>query len=173
MVDAVLFVIVATTAVAGGVGVVMARNPVYSAMGLLATMFSLAVAYVVHLAHFVAFVQVIVYAGAVMTLFLFVIMLIGVDRSEDTSESLPAQRLLVILLTGLIAGIAGILFFAVGFEWVGPDPASLSPSGTIEALSTELFAGWLLPVLSTALLLTISAVGALALAYFRPTRRTP
>jgi len=172
MVEAALFVIVATTAVAGGLGVVMARNPVYSAMGLLATMFSLAVAYVVHLAHFVAFVQVIVYAGAVMTLFLFVIMLIGVDRSEDTTESLPAQRALVMLLGGLIAAIAGVLFFAVGFEWVVPDPTPISPGGTIEAISTELFTGWVLPVLSTALLLTIGAVGALALAYFRPIRRT-
>ena len=64
-------------------------------MGLLATLFSVAVLYVVQLAHLVAAVQVIVYAGAVMTLFLFVIMLIGVDKSESIDERLPRQRLWV------------------------------------------------------------------------------
>ena len=62
---------------------VWARNPVYSALGLMLTLFSVAVFYVSNGAHFVAAVQVIVYAGAVMTLFLFVIMLIGVDQAED------------------------------------------------------------------------------------------
>ena len=72
--------------------VIRARNPVYAAMGLLATLFSMAVLYVLNLAHFVAAVQIIVYAGAVMTLFLFVIMLIGVDKAEDLSETIPHQR---------------------------------------------------------------------------------
>ena len=92
MVEAVLFVLMALGALAGAVTVVVARNTVYSAMGLLATLFSVAVLYVVQLAHLVAAVQVIVYAGAVMTLFLFVIMLIGVDKSESIDERLPRQR---------------------------------------------------------------------------------
>ena len=76
----VLFVIFAVAAVAGALAVVFSRNPIYSAIGLLATMVSLAVFYVVQSAQFVAMVQIIVYAGAVMTLFLFVIMFIGVDQ---------------------------------------------------------------------------------------------
>ena len=95
MVETVLFVIAALAALTGAVTVVLARNPIYSAVGLLGTMFSVAVLYVVQLAHLVAAVQMIVYAGAVMTLFLFVIMLIGVDKEEKRVEPLPRQRLWV------------------------------------------------------------------------------
>ncbi|MFQ5966847.1 MAG: NADH-quinone oxidoreductase subunit J [Acidimicrobiia bacterium] len=172
MIEAILFVILASVAVAGALAVVLARNPVYSAMGLLATMFALAVFYVVHLAHFVAAVQVIVYAGAVITLFLFVIMLIGVDRAEDTTESLPGQRKLVIALVAVTGVVAAALTFAAPFDWVAPEIGGEAPNGTIEAVSTVLFSEWLVPVIGTALLLTIGAVGALSLAYFRP-RREP
>ena len=88
MVETVLFVIFAITALYGAISMVWARNPVYSALGLMLTMFSLAVFYVSNAGHFVAVVQVIVYTGAVMTLFLFVIMLIGVDKAEDRSEDI-------------------------------------------------------------------------------------
>ncbi|MFB3051568.1 MAG: NADH-quinone oxidoreductase subunit J, partial [Acidimicrobiia bacterium] len=81
MAESILFVLMAVGALVGAVTIVAARNPVYSAMGLLGTLFSVAVLYVLQLAHLVAAVQVIVYAGAVLTLFLFVIMLIGVDKS--------------------------------------------------------------------------------------------
>lgn len=165
MIEAVLFVVLGATAVAGALGVVLAKNPVYSAMGLLATMFSLAVFYVIHLAHFVAAVQVIVYAGAVVILFLFVIMLIGVDRIEDTSERLPTQRRLVTGIVGVIVAVSALLAFAVDFRWVTPSPGTTN--GTIEAISTQLFSGWVLPVIATALLLTIGAVGAVALAFYR------
>ena len=86
MTEVVIFALFAATAIGGALLMVLARNPVYSAIGLLTTMFSIAVFYVMQDAHFVAAIQVLVYAGAVMTLFLFVIMLIGVDRSEDTTE---------------------------------------------------------------------------------------
>ena len=76
-VELALFVIFAALAIAGALAVVFSRNPIHSAIGLLATMVSLAVFYVVQFAQFVAMVQVIVYAGAVLTLFLFVIMFIG------------------------------------------------------------------------------------------------
>jgi NADH-quinone oxidoreductase subunit J len=87
MVELIVFALMAAASLAGGVTVIKARNPVYSAMGLLATLFAVAVLYVLQLAHFVAAVQVIVYAGAVMTLFLFVIMLIGVDKDDNTAET--------------------------------------------------------------------------------------
>ena len=108
MVETVLFVIAALAALAGAVTVVLARNPIYSAVGLLGTLFSVAILYVVQLAHLVAAVQVIVYAGAVMTLFLFVIMLIGVDKEEKRIEPLPRQRLWV----GILAGV--VILFAAG-----------------------------------------------------------
>lgn len=169
MVEALLFVVMAIAAIAGAVTVVAARNPVYSAMGLLGTLFSVAVLYVLQLAHLVAAVQVIVYAGAVLTLFLFVIMLIGVDKSETRDEKLPHQRVFV-------GGIAGaIVLLAVGvtvlgnFDWV-PAGGLITPNaanGTIQAVAEPLFTEWVLAFEATALLLTIAAAGAIALAHYR------
>jgi NADH-quinone oxidoreductase subunit J len=170
MVEALLFVTMAIAALAGAVTVVVARNTVYSAMGLLATLFSVAVIYVVQLAHLVAAVQVIVYAGAVMTLFLFVIMLIGVDMTEDTDERLPRQRLWVGSLAGLIIILVVVVTVSGDFSWV---PAAASQTiaeatnGTVQAIAEPLFTDWVLAFEATALLLTIAAAGAIALAQVR------
>jgi len=162
--ETVLFVIFGVFALAGAVIMVWARNPVYSAMGLMLTMFSIAVFYVSNSAHFVAAVQVIIYAGAVMTLFLFVIMLIGVDKAENRSENLPVQRplaLTLIVLFGAGVVIAGRLAWTTGVR----NP--LNPvNGTVEAIGNELFRRWLLPFEITALLLIVAAAGAIALALF-------
>lgn len=175
MVEALLFVVMAIAALAGAVTVVVARNPIYSAIGLLGTLFSVAVLYVIQLAHFVAAVQVIVYAGAVMTLFLFVIMLIGVDKSESTEENLPMQRIWVGVLAVVVILFAGGVTLAGNFEWVVPQPtATISGApisepvnGTIQAIAEPLFTEWVLAFEATALLLTIAAAGAIALAHFR------
>lgn len=168
VVETVIFVLMGAAALAGALTVVLAKNPVYSAMGLLGTLLAFAVLYVVNLAHMVAAVQVIVYAGAVMTLFLFVIMLIGVDREEDTSERLPMQRRLVGVLAGLFVVAAGVLAISDRFAWTPVAPAdAVTPNGTIQALGERLFTDWVLAFEVTALLLTIAAAGAIALAYFR------
>ena len=158
----VVFVIFAIAAVAGAITLVSARNPVYSAMGLLLTMFSMAVFYVLNDAHFVAVVQVIIYAGAVMTLFLFVIMLIGVDKEESREEKIPFQRPLVALLSG---GLILLVLLAGRTAWVVFDTGN-APVGTIENIADELFGTWMLPFQATILLLTIAAVGSLALARY-------
>ncbi len=167
MIELLLFAVLGLTSLAGAATVVLARNPVHAAMGLLGTLFSLAVIYVINLAHLVAAVQVIVYAGAVMTLFLFVIMMIGVDQAEDTGETLPRQRLyigllsLAIVVTGGVLAIGGRFAWAPGSQGVAPIP------GPIEDLADRLFSTWVLPFEATALLLTIAAAGAIALAYYR------
>ncbi|MDP8959401.1 MAG: NADH-quinone oxidoreductase subunit J, partial [Actinomycetota bacterium] len=165
--ELVLFVIFGSLALTGALTVVFARNPVYSALGLMLAMLSLAVFYVVHLAHFIAAVQVIVYAGAVVTLFLFVIMMIGVDSREEPAERLPFQRPL--------AGVLGAAFLAAlllagRFSWItvpSQAPLSTAANGTIEAISEQLFTEWLLPFEVASLLLVIAAVAAVALAFFR------
>lgn len=168
MVELVLFAVLAAAALAGALSVVFARNPVYAAMGLLATLFALGVFYVVQLAHMVAAVQIIVYAGAVMTLFLFVIMLIGVDRAEDTSETLPYQRQLLGGLAVLLVLLGGGLAVGGRFSWVpAARPGAEIPNGTVQAIAERLFTDWVLAFEVTALLLTIAAAGAIALAYFR------
>lgn len=165
MAEVIVFLIFGGVAVAGAVSMVGARNPVYSAIGLLSTMFSIAVMYVLLDAHFVAAVQVIIYAGAVMTLFLFVIMLIGVDKSDPYGTQVPAQRLLTwVVALGLFAAIA----LAGSAAWVTGigNPASPDLNGTIENVANELFGTWTIVFLSTVMLLTIAALGTIALAYF-------
>lgn len=169
--EAIVLVFMGITSIAGAVTVVMARNPVYAGMGLLGTMLSLAVIYISQLAHFVAVIQIIVYAGAVITLFLFVIMLIGVDKSEDTSESLPRQRALVGGLGAVVVGFGVYLGVSDTFDWVPAaqgEPQAEATNGTIQAITDVLFSGWVLAFEATALLLTIAAAGAIALAYHRP-----
>ncbi len=173
MVELIVFVLMGGATLAGAVTVIKARNPVYSAMGLLSTLFAMAVLYVMQLAHFVAAVQVIVYAGAVMTLFLFVIMLIGVDKEENNAETIPHQRRLAMAL-GLIAlGLGAVMVARGRFAWVplAVNPADIqATNGTIQALAEPMFTDWVLAVEATALLLTVAAAGAIALA---STRRTP
>lgn len=169
MAEPIVFILMALAALAGAVTVVVARNPVHAAMGLLGTLFAVAVLYVVQLAHLIAVVQVIVYAGAVMTLFLFVIMLIGVDRSEVWEERLPYQRSLVGGLAGLIILLAAALTIWGDFVWIPlatgapPDPQL----GTVQSVARPLFTDWVLAFEATALLLTIAAAGAVALAHYR------
>ena len=195
-VEVVVFVVFAIVALAGAFTMVTARNPVYSALGLLSAMFAVAVFYVMNDAHFVAAVQVLIYAGAVMTLFLFVIMMIGVDKNDDRSEQIPFQRPIGLLLGGglfalvLLAArtvwVTGLAVTADGTNLIVPDTgltvdlvsgavtrdAADAGVGTIEAVSRELFGAWLLPFEATVLLLTIAAIGTVALAQFGPGGRT-
>ena len=168
MIEFVVFVVMGGAAIGGALAVIFAKNPVYGALGLLGTLFSLGVFYVMNLAHLVAAVQVIVYAGAVLTLFLFVIMLIGVDKDEDTAEPLRFHRPLIGGLAVITLLVGGGLALGGRFDWVpsaaGPETP---PNGTVEALAARLFTDWVLAFEVTALLLTIAAAGAISLAYFR------
>lgn len=165
MAEVIIFAIFGAVALAGAVSMVGARNTVYSAVGLLTTMFSIAVMYILLDAHFIAVVQVIIYAGAVMTLFLFVIMLIGVDKSDAYGSQVPAQR----ILTWIVAvGFFAVIALAGRAAWVTGSDAFGTPdlNGTIETVADELFGTWTIVFLSTVMLLTIAALGTIALAYF-------
>lgn len=182
MVELIIFALMGSVALGGAFTVIKARNPVYGAMGLMAALFALAVFYVVHLAHFVAAVQVIVYAGAVITLFLFVIMFVGVDRAERAAEKLAVQRPAALAVLAGVLALAGALVLTGQFDWVittGGEAAEVQ--GTVEEIGGNLIsvedgAGrrasrWLLPFEATSLLLIVAAVGAVALAFYRPRRR--
>ena len=117
MIELLLFAIPATLLILGALIVVFAKNPVHNAMGLVLTLTSLAILYITLNATFVAMVQMLVYAGAVMTLFLFVIMMIGVDKPEQTKEQIKGQKLLI---SGtLILLIATVTFVGLqnGLNW--------------------------------------------------------
>ena len=173
MAESFLFYLVGAIALAGAGTVLMARNPVYSALGMMTTLFSFAVFYIVHLAHFVAAVQVIVYAGAVMTLFLFVIMLVGVDRAEDRTENLPRQRQFAFGLLGVVLAVGAVVVNSGTWSWVTYPGAGLLPpvNGTIQTLAVDLFTEWALPFEAISLLLIIASIGAVVLAFFKPRPR--
>lgn len=163
--ELIVFVIFAAVALVGAVVMVTSSNTVYSAIGLLSAMFSIAVLYILLDAHFIAAVQVIVYAGAVMTLFLFAIMLIGVDRPEDYGGVSVGQK----VMTAIVAvGLFAVIVLAGRAAWVTGSSAFGSPdlNGTIENVADELFGTWTIVFLSTVMLLTIAALGTIALAYF-------
>lgn len=103
-----VFLVSALIVLAGGVGVIISRNPVHAALSLVATLFGVAVLFVAQEAHFLAAVQVIVYTGAIVVLILFVLMLLGVDRVDDlTIEPLVGQRFLAALAGVAIVVIVG------------------------------------------------------------------
>jgi NADH-quinone oxidoreductase subunit J len=161
-----VFVISAVAALGGAAGVVMSRKPVHAALSLVLTLFSVAVFFVMQGAHFLAAVQVIVYAGAIVVLFLFVIMLLGIDQEDILDEPLPAQRPLAIAVG--VALFAGLLLFAQILQPTGESAvrgsATQGDVANVERVATSLFTAFLWPFEITSALLVIAVVGAVVLA---------
>jgi NADH-quinone oxidoreductase subunit J len=130
--ELVVFVIASAMVLVGAVGVVVFRHPVHCALSLVLTLFGVAVHFVAQEAHFLAAVQVIVYAGAIVVLFLFVIMLLGVDVADDLRvERLPIQRPLAAVM-GL--GVVGLLIAAIV---ASRDAAPLSVGTGLDVVGEE------------------------------------
>ena len=170
----VVFLIAAVIVLVGSVGVIAARNPVHSALSLIMTLFGVAVLFLVVQAHFLAAIQVIVYAGAIVILFLFVIMLLGVDKAEDLGvEPIAGQKPLA-AITGaslLASGVAIMLVATDGAtgarrSLTDPDDAEMAlDSGItdIERIGRVLFTDYAVAFQITAALLTIAVIGAVVL----------
>ncbi len=169
--DAITFVIAAAVCVLGALGVVLARNPVHSALMLVMTLFGVAVLFVEEDAQFLAAVQVIVYAGAIVVLFLFVIMLLGVDQKEAIQrDPLPAQRPVAICVG--ILGLVEVLLLARGRWPSGARSVSGaigSPGDNVGLIGRSIFTTYLLAFEVTSALLVVAVVGAVVLAR-RPRR---
>lgn len=151
----------------GAIGVVIARNPVHGALMLVMTLFGIAVLFVLQRDDFLAAVQVIVYAGAIVVLFLFVIMFLGVDREENiAAEPLRGQRPLAVALVAL--GVTGLLLLGEVSKWAtgAPSVAGSTNSSTsnVAQLGTSVYTTYLFPFEITSALLVIAVVGAVALA---------
>jgi NADH-quinone oxidoreductase subunit J len=168
----VLFFVFTAAALAGALGVVLSRNPVHSALWLVLTLIAVAGFFLIQDAQLVAAVQVIVYAGAIVVLFLFVIMLLGVDRREVLTDPVKVQRPAAIVLGVLL--LAEVLFMA-GHEWAtGAKTAhgmpihgvvnGEDPGNNIERVAQVLFTDFLWPFQITAALLVAAVVGAIVLA---------
>ncbi|MGA0863376.1 MAG: NADH-quinone oxidoreductase subunit J [Ilumatobacteraceae bacterium] len=167
-----LFVFVCSAAMmlAGAVGVVTRSNPVHAALSLILTLFGVAVAFVAQEAEFLAAVQVIVYAGAIVVLFLFVIMLLGVDRAENVRvDPISGQRGLAAVVA---LGVTGVIIAAVvrasdslGDRGRGLDPVTVdSPDANTRELARSIFSDNVFSFeLATAILL-VAVVGTVLLA---------
>jgi NADH-quinone oxidoreductase subunit J len=161
-----VFAVGAAMILTGAVGVVLLRNPVHCALMLVLTLFGVALLFIDQSADFLAAVQIIVYAGAVVILFLFVIMFLGVDRREAISpEPTKFQRPLALVL-GIVALIeilvlSGISNWVSGAHSVG---GPLNASGeNVQKLGQSIFTDYLLPFEMTAALLVIAVVAAVVL----------
>ena len=162
--EAVTFWVLGALALVGALGVVLAVNAVYSAMFLAMTMIILAVFYMIEDAMFLGVVQVVVYTGAVMMMFLFVLLLIGVDSAESLKETLRGQRVAAVL-TGIGFGVlllAGVGNVATG-GFVGLTAANAN--GNVEGLAALIFSRYLWAFELTSALLITAAVGAMVLAH--------
>jgi len=163
MLQAVMFYVFAVLTIISGITVVTRRNPISAAVALVVSFFFLAAMYVMLGAHFVAITQVLVYAGAIMVLFIFVIMLLNL-REEGPS---PLEEFGVRAVGGLsVAGLVGtgivVAIESVAYEPMGPIDANF---GTIEAVGEAMFGGpYLLPFEIASALLTVAMVGAVVLA---------
>jgi NADH-quinone oxidoreductase subunit J len=170
--SSVAFWILAIISVVAGLGMVLAKRAVHCALLLAVVMLSLAILYAVAGAPFLAFVQIIVYTGAVLMLFLFVIMIVGVSAADSLRETIRGQR--------LAAGLAGIallvlLSLIIGHAAIGPAPAAGAGFGTsnIQSLARLTFTTYVFPFEVTSALLITAALGAMVLAHRERTSPKP
>ena len=171
-VDVGTFSVSAAIVLSGAIGVVVARNPVHSALMLVMTLFGVAVLFVLQRDPFLAAVQVIVYAGAIVVLFLFVIMFLGVDREENIAlEPLRGQRPLAIGL--VVLGTTGLLLLGEVSHWTTGQPhvagVDAGAQSNVYLLGKSVYTTYLFPFEATAALLIIAVVGAVVLARRPPT----
>ena len=162
--EAIAFWVLGTIALVGAVGVVIAPKAVYPALSLASTMIALAILYVAQEALFLGVVQIVVYTGAVMMLFLFVLMLIGVDSAQSLVETIRGQR-----IAGVLAGVGfGVLLIAgIGTAatsgFTGLEQANAN--GNVQGLAELIFTRHLWAFELTSALLITAALGAMLLAH--------
>jgi NADH-quinone oxidoreductase subunit J len=172
-----VFICAAAMVLAGALGVVLRSNPVHAALSLVLTLFGIAVMFVSQQAEFLAAVQVIVYAGAIVVLFLFVIMLLGVDRAENLeTESLGIQRPLAIILS------IGFVALLVTTIVQGRDSLNMRGDGLITAdsgdhdanirqIARSIFSDYVVAFEVTSILLIVAVVGTVVLARKRKSEK--
>jgi NADH-quinone oxidoreductase subunit J len=163
--DNVVFWVFAPISIASAIGMLLMRNAVHAALFLVVNFFCLAVFFLILDAPFLFAVQIIVYAGAIMVLFLFVIMLLGVDRGDDLRERLVAQRPLAIALAiAFVAEIFVAVRAGIGFATKAPAGFdAINEPGNAQAVAKVLFRDYLFPFEVTSILLIIAAIAAMAI----------
>ncbi len=167
-----LFWPLAVIALGASISMITQRNPVYSALFLILTLLCLAGLFLLLHAHFLAVIQIIVYAGAIMVLFLFVIMLLDIRRAEVTLSRVRLQKTLGAILVALALLLIVKTTWVLGSGAVGEMPALKDASaipdfGTAPALGRALFSSYVLPLELAAVLLFVALIGAIVLSKHR------
>ncbi|HET9553318.1 MAG TPA: NADH-quinone oxidoreductase subunit J [Anaeromyxobacteraceae bacterium] len=158
--EQITFFVFAVPLLVTAAGVVGSRSPMYAAMNLVAAFFFMAGIYVLLSAHLIAFMQVLVYAGAVMVLFLFVIMLLSLGN-----EHLEKEQVRGIQLIGALGTLGALVILLWQLFDVPPEVAQVAADfGTVKAVGRTLFTQYLLPFEATSLLLLVAIVGAVVVA---------
>ena len=160
-----LFIFFAVMAVATALNVLLQRSPIYSALSLIGTLASLSALYLTLRAQFIAAIQIVVYAGAIMVLFIFVIMLLNVPKDQPQIEKQKGLRLLAIPFAGLLIAEMFYVLSSVPEISMPPDSAATDRAvGTTWSIGTALFTDYLLPFEVTSVLILMAVVGAMVLA---------
>jgi NADH-quinone oxidoreductase subunit J len=164
--DNVVFWVFAPISVGSAVGMLVVRNAVHAALFLIVNFFTLAVMYLLLDAPFLFAVQIVVYTGAIMVLFLFVIMLLGVDRGDPIRDRLSWQRGLVYVLAGgLVAELFVAIRAGVGFATRAPEGfGAVNEPGNVQAVARVLFEDYFFPFEVTSVLLIVASIAAMVLA---------
>ena len=163
--EQITFWILAPIALLGAIGMVMARNAVHSALWLVMTMFSRGVFYVLQGGPFIGIAQIIVYTGAIMILFLFVLMLVGRDSSDSVVETLKGQRIMALVLGIGFAGLVGAVLWRAFDGPAAVGLAKANEDGNVPGLAAQLFTKYFFAFEVTSALLITAAVGAMVLAH--------
>jgi NADH-quinone oxidoreductase subunit J len=174
--EAIMFWVLAPISVVAALGMLLVKKAVHSALLLAWVMVTLAIFYIAQDAVFLGIVQIVVYTGAVMMLFLFILMLVGVDSSDSLTETIPGLR--PIAITAAI-GFGGLLTSLIGRATVGRPPVGLeiaNVDGNVEGIAGLLFSTYVWPFEIVSALLITAALGAMVLAHHqrtvaRPTQR--
>lgn len=161
-----LFIIFAVIALASALNILLQRSPLYSALSLIGTLLSLSALYLTVRAQFIAAVQIVVYAGAIMVLFIFVIMLLNVPKDQPQIEKQKGLRYLAIPFAGLLIAETFYVFRLVPARTLPAVPPGNAEQsvGTTWSIGTALFTDYLLPFEVTSVLILMAVVGAMVLA---------
>ncbi len=164
-IEVILFIVLALVAAVSSVTMITRPHPVISAVFLILNFFALAGLYLLLNAQFIAVVQVIVYAGAIMVLFLFVLMLLNTSKEEPLLKQNKTIKIFAVVIAVLIfAQVAYLIFFSSPSDTMNPDLAKSIESGTIEEIGTKLYTDYILPFEVAGFLLLAATIGALVLA---------
>ena len=174
--EAVLFWVLAPLTVAAALGMLLVKKAVHSAILMASVMVNLAVFYIAQDALFLGIVQIVVYTGAVMMLFLFILMLVGVDSSDSLTETIPGLRPIAIVAA---VGFGGLMVSLIGRATLGRNAIGLEAAnslGNVEGIAQLLFSTYVWPFEVVSALLITAALGAMVLAHHqsiqvRPTQR--